>query len=168
MRLLAPLLALALALPASAQAPRAIRLYIGPVPNPDGVVAPMPAALADSYADLRKAHDKAAAPGIEVVDDPRQADAILTITFRGDVDDSTLSTAVPPLASDVIVSSVPQYIRTLRARVTVVATREGLDLTGVEPGKRRMRWSTQAERINAQASAWLLANRERLVELRKQ
>jgi hypothetical protein len=42
MRRLSRLLAIALVLPASAQMPDAVALYIGPLPNPNGLVTPCP------------------------------------------------------------------------------------------------------------------------------
>jgi len=64
MRRLSRLLAIALVLPASAQMPDAVALYIGPMPNPSGLVTPLSKDLADSYADLRKAHIKARSTAI--------------------------------------------------------------------------------------------------------
>ena len=51
--------AVALTVEAAAQSPP-IALHLGPLPNPGGVTTPVAKDFADSYADLRKAHDKAA------------------------------------------------------------------------------------------------------------
>jgi hypothetical protein len=169
MRRLSVLLALALVLPSSAQTPAGLALYIGPVPNPDGLVTPVSKDFADSYADLRKAHIKARSPVITLVDDPLQADAILTVTRRGDVDNgTTIGPGVPPISFGATISSTQHLIPTLLARLTVRrATSEGADFSGVDAGENdRTKWSTQAERIYRQAAAWLIANHDQLIKLR--
>ena len=163
------LVALALALPAFAQTPGDLTLYIGPVPNPDGLVTPVSKGFADSYADLRKAHIKARSPAITLVDDPLQADAILTVTYRGEVDNgTTVGPGLPPIAFGGTISSTQHLIPTLLARLTVRrATSEGANFSGVDAGETdRTKWSTQAERIYRQAAAWFVANRDPLIQLR--
>ena len=163
-------LALALVMPAFAQAPVDLALYVGPVPHPDGHVTPVAKDFADSYADLKKAHLKVRSPGIVLVDDPAQADAILTVTYRGDVDNgSTIGPGVPPIAFGATISSTQHLIPTLRARLTVRrASSEGADFSGVDAGENdRTKWSTQAERIYRQAAALLIANHDQLIELRR-
>ena len=168
MRRLSVLVALALVLPASAQTPDGPTLYIGPVPNPDGVVTPVSKDFANSYADLRKAHIKSRSPVIALVDDPGQADAILTVTRRGDVDTgTTIGPGLPPISFGGGISATQQLIPTLLARLTIRATGEGGDFSGVDPGDTdRTKWSTQADRIYRQAAAWLVANRDLLIKLR--
>jgi hypothetical protein len=157
-------LALAISAAAWAQSPPAIRLYLGPLPNPDGVIAPMAKDFADSYADLRKAHEKARPAAVELVEDAAQADAILTVTFRGQVDTGTTIGTSRALDMPPTLSSVQHSARTLRARLTVRATGEGVDFSGVSTGDGdRTKWSTQAARIYAQAAAWLESNGGRLV-----
>jgi hypothetical protein len=165
--LMAMTLALALAVAASAQPPATMTLHLGPLPNPGGVVAPVPKDVANSYADLKKAHDNARPDGIELVDDATQADAILTVTFRGRVDTGTTIGTSRAHGMPPTLSSVEHSMRTLRARLTVRATGEGVDFSGVSTGDGdRTKWSTQAARIHAQATSWLLANRERLQRTR--
>jgi hypothetical protein len=169
MRRLSVLLALALVLPASAQTPAGLALYIGPVPNPDGLVTLVSKDFADSYADFRKAHIKARSTVITLVDDPLQADAILTVTRRGEVDNgTTIGPGVPPISFGATISSTQHLIPTLLARLTVRrATSEGADFSGVDAGESdRTKWSTQAERIYRQAAAWLIANQDQLISLR--
>src|SRR6266540_1359748 len=97
MRRLSLLVVLVLVLPASAQTPAPVALYMGAVPNPGGLVTPVSKAFEDSYADLKKAHAKAVSPVIVLVDDPARADVILTITYRGEVDNgTTVDVAVRP------------------------------------------------------------------------
>ena len=99
MRLLSLLLALAFVPPASTQTPPPLTLYIGPVPNPDGVVAPVSKDFTNSYNDLKKAHAKLKTPDITLVDDPAQADAILSVTRRGDVEaGTTVGGSLPPIS----------------------------------------------------------------------
>ena len=169
MRRLSLLLAFALVLPASAQTPARLALYIGPVPNPNGLVIPVSKDFADSYADLRKAHTKAQSPVIALVDDPAQADAILTVTYRGDVDNgTTVGAGVPIIGPELSISGTQHVTPTLRARLTVRATSEGADLSGMGTGgNERTKWSTQAERIYRQAAAWLIANHDQLIRLRQ-
>ena len=170
MRLLSLLLTLALAVPAFAQTPPSLALYIGPVPNPDGSVAPISKDFANSYADLKKAHTKARNPDITLVDDPSLADAILSVTRRGDVDNgSTAASSLPPISlGGSGVSGTQRLTPTLLARLTIRATREGGDFSGMEPGEVDwIKWSTQAERIYKQVAAWLVTNRELLIQLRQ-
>jgi hypothetical protein len=156
-----------LAAAASAQSSPSIRLYLGPLPNPDGVVAPVAQGVADSYADLRKAHDKARSVAVALVEDAAQADAILTVTFRGQVDTGTTIGTSRALDMPPTLSSVPHSTRLLRARLTVRATGEGVDFSGVSTGDGdRTRWSTQAARIYAQAARWLESNGERVKKRR--
>jgi hypothetical protein len=169
MRRWSVLVALAFVLPASAQPPAGLALYIGPVPNIDGIVTPVPKDFANSYADLKKAHAKARNPAIGLVDDPAQADAILTVTRRGDVDTGTTSgSGLPPISlGGAGVSGTQRLTPTLLARLTIRATREGGDFSGVEPGEVDWtKWSTQAERIYKQVAAWLVANQDQLIKLR--
>ena len=97
------------------------------------------------------------------MDDAARADAILTVTFRGQVDaGTTIGTSRAQGMPDTL-SAVQHAIRTLRARLTVCATGEGVDFSGVSTGDSdRTKWSTQANRIYSQAVAWLETNRERL------
>jgi hypothetical protein len=156
-------LVLAVATLASAQSSATVRLYLGPLPNPGGVVTPVPKDVADSYADLKKAHEQARATGIELVDDAAQADAILTVTFRGQVESGTTLGESRAHGMPSTLSSVRHTTRTLRARLTVRATGEGVDFSGVTTGDGdRTKWSTQATRIYAQAVAWLETNGKRL------
>ena len=169
MRRLSLLLALALVLPTLAQTPDGLTLYIGPLPNPDGLVRPVSKDFADSYADLKKAHAKARNPAIRLVDDPAQADAILTVTRRGDVDTGTTAgSGLPPISlGGAGVSGTQRLTPTLLARLTIRAPREGGDFSGVEPAEVDWtKWSTQAERIYRQAAAWLVANQDQLFQLR--
>jgi hypothetical protein len=139
------------------------------LPNPDGLVTPVSKEFADSYADLKKAHIKVRSPSIALVDDPAQADAILTVTRRGDVDNgTTIGPGLPPISFGGSISATQQLIPTLLARITVRrATSEGADFSGVEAGENdRTKWSTQAERIYRQAVAWLIANHDPLMTLR--
>ncbi len=163
------LFALALVLPASGQEAARLALYVGPVPNPNGLVTPVSRDFANSYADLEKAHKDVRLPVITLVDDPAQADAILSVTFRGDVDNGTsLAGNVPPISMGVNVSGTQHVTPTLRARLTVRATGEGADFAGVSADTTdRTKWSTQARRIYEQAVAWLTANEERLIRLRR-
>ena len=163
------LLALALVLPASGQEAARLALCLGPVPNPNGIVTPISKDFANSYADLEKAHKDVRSPVIALVDDPAQADAILSVTFRGDVDNgTTLAGSVPPISMGVNVSGIQHVTPTLRARLTVRATGEGADFAGISAGTTdRTKWSTQARRIYEQAIAWLTANEERLIRLRR-
>ena len=169
MRRLSVLVALALVMTASAQTPTGLTLYIGPLPNPDGVVTPVSKDFAASYADLKKAHTKARSPDITLVDDPAQADAILTVTRRGEVDTGTTAgSGLPPISlGGAGVSGTQRLTPTLLARLTIRATREGGDFSGVEPGEVDWtKWSTQADRIYKQVAAWLVANRGLLIQLR--
>ena len=169
MRRLSLLLALGLVLPGPAQTPADLALYIGPVPNPDGLVTPVAKDFAASYADLKKAHTKARNPAIALVEDPAQADAILTVTRRGDVGTGTTAgSGLPPISlGGAGVSDTQRLTPTLLARLTIRATREGGDFSGVEPGEVDWtKWSTQAERIYKQVAAWLVANHDYLIKLR--
>jgi hypothetical protein len=169
MRRLSLVVALVLAFPVLAQIPAPIPVYMGPVPNPGGVVAPIPKDFESSYADLKKAHAKTTSPVMSLVDDPGQAMAILTVTYRGDVEDGgAASTQVRPKANSVAVVGTPQVTPTLRARLTIPKTSEGIDFSGVSGDiGERTRWSTQATRIYQQAAEWLAANRDRLTEGRQ-
>ena len=161
-------LALALALPASAQTPATVSVYLGPVPNPGGAASKVPKSFEASYADIRKAYEKAAPPDIRLVDDPAQADAFLTITFRGDVESKAAAgVAARPSAQSVTVNGTSQLTPTLLARLMVRTTSEAVEYSGLgnDDGD-RTRWSTQATRIYQQAAGWLQANRERLIDLR--
>jgi hypothetical protein len=170
MRRLSRLLAIALVLPASAQMPDAVALYIGPMPNPSGLVTPLSKDLADSYADLRKAHIKARSTAIALVENPAQADAILTITHRGDVDNGvTVGTALPINSPGVTISSTHRLTPTLQARLTARVTGEVAAFSGVGPDSTdRTKWSVQAQRIYEQAASLLIANRDQLIRLRRQ
>jgi hypothetical protein len=160
---LAIVLAFGLASPACAQQPAATTLHLGPLPNPGGVVTKVPKDFADSYADLRKAHDKARPSGVELVDDATQADAVLTVTFRGQVDAGTTIGESRGYGMPPTLNIVAHATRTLRARLTVHATGEGVDFSGVATGDDdRTKWSAQAARIYSQAVAWLQSNRARL------
>jgi hypothetical protein len=159
---LALFIALAVAAESSGQS-RTTTLYLGPLPNPGGVASPVPEDFADSYADLRKAHHKARPGTVELVDDATRADAILTVTFRGQVETGTTIGESRAHAMPATLSSVQHTARTLRARLTVRATGEGVDFSGVGTGDNdRMKWSTQAARIHSQAVSWLETNRDRL------
>jgi hypothetical protein len=155
--------AVAIAAEAYGQSPRPIGLHLGPLPNSGGVVTAVPKDFADSYADLKKAHDKARPDGLELVDDVTQADAVLTVTFRGQVNTGTTigesrAQGMPPT-----LGSVEHAARMLRARLTIRATGEGVDFSGASTGDSdRTKWSTQATRIYSQAVAWLEMNRGRL------
>ena len=167
MRRLSLFFALALVLPASARTPAALALSIGPLPNPNGLVTPLSKDFADSYADLKKAHTKARSPVIALVDDPAHADVILTVTHRGDVDNGTIVEAAVPIASGVTISSTHHVTPTLLAHLTIRATSEGADFSGVGTDSNdRTKWSTQAARIYKQAAAWLIANHDQLIKLR--
>jgi len=167
MRRLSLWLALALVMPAFAQTPRDLALYIGPVPNPDGLVTPVSRDFADSYADLKKAHFKVRSPGIALVDDPARADAILTVAYRGDVDNGTTVGTAVPIGFGATIGATQHVTPTLRAHLTVRATSEGVNFSGVgTDANNRTKWSTQAERIYRQAAAWLIANHDRLIKLR--
>ncbi len=142
---------------------------MGPVPNPDGLVAPVPKAFAASYDDLKKAHVKAASPVIVLVDDPAHADAILTITYRGEVDsDPTVKTGARMSASSVTLTGTHRPTPTLLARLTVRASGAGADFSGVstDPSE-QTKWSTQASRIYTQAAAWMGAMQDQLIKLRQ-
>jgi len=169
MRRLSVLLALALVLPASAQTPDRLALFIGPVPNPDGIVTPVPKEFADSYADLKKAHTKARSPAIVLVDDPAAADVILSVTRRGEVDSgTTVGPGLPPISMGGTIGSTSRITPTLLARLTIRATSQGGDFSGVEPGETEWtKWSTQADRIYKQAAAWLVANQDQLIQMRR-
>jgi hypothetical protein len=170
MRLPSLLLALALVLPASAQTPTPLTLYIGPVPNPDGTVTPVSKDFASSYTDLKKAHAKAKSPDVALVDDPAHADAILSVTRRGDVDTGTTAgSSLPPISlGGAGVSGRQRLTPTLLARLTIRATNEGGDFSGVEPGEVEWtKWSTQAERIYKQVAAWLVTNRDAVIARRR-
>jgi hypothetical protein len=167
MRQLSLLLALALVMPAFAQAPVHLALYIGPVPNPDGLVTPVSKDFADSYADLKKANIKVQSPVIALVYDPAQADAILTVTYRGDVDNGTTVGTGVPIGFGATISATQHVMPTLLAHLTIRATSEGVDFSGVSADRNdRTKWSTQAERIYRQAAAWLIANHDQLIRLR--
>ena len=169
MRGLLGLLALVLIQPASTQAPVELALYIGAVPNPTGLVTPVSKDFADSYADLKKAYIKAQVSGVVLVSDPAQADAILTVTYRGDRDNGTSVSTAVPLESQPTISSTQHATPTLLARLTVRATNQGGDFSGAGTGGNdRSKWSTQADRIYRQATVWLIANRDALIELRLQ
>ncbi len=162
------LLFFAVALPASAQPAAKISLYIGPVPNPNGVVTPVSRDFAASYTDLQKAHKDGGVPALELVDDPARADAILSVTYRGDVDNGSTVSAGVPISMGATMGSSQHVTPTLRGRLTLGATGEGADFSGVTPGTDdRPRWSTQAKRIYQQAAAWLTANQDRLIRLRR-
>lgn len=158
------LVVLAMTVPLGAQPDVPIALHLGPLPNPGDVSTPVPEPVADSYADLRKAHERARHEGIVLVPDAVSADAILTITFRGTVDAGTTIGTSRMHAESPTLSSTQHSMRTLRARLTVASTGEGVDFSGVSTGDNdRTRWSTQAARIYQQATAWLAANRNRVV-----
>jgi hypothetical protein len=160
---LAIVFALALAAEVSGQAPDTMMLHLGRLPNPGGVVTPLEKDFADSYADLRRAHEKVRPAAVELVDDASRADAILTVTFRGQVDTGTTIDESRAHGTPPTLSSRQHTTRTLRARLTVRATGEGVDFSGVSTGDSdRTKWSTQATRIYTQAVAWLETNRERL------
>jgi len=171
MRRLSALLLLAFMLPASAQTPPPrLALFMGPLPNPDGIVTPVPKDFANSYADLKKAHAKAQSPLIVLVDDPAEADAILTITRRGDVDSgTTMGTGLPPISlGGGTVTGSQRVVPTLLARLTIRATKEGGDFSGVDAGDTDWtKWSTQAQRIYQQVAAWLVTNQDLLINLRR-
>jgi hypothetical protein len=168
MRPLSLLLALALVPPAFAQTPGDLALYIGPVPNPDGLVTPVSKGFADSYADFKKAHIKVRSPVIALVDDPAQADAILTVTYRGDVDNGTTVGTAVPIGFGATIGATHHVTPTLLAHLTIRATSEGVDFSGVgTDANDRTKWSTQAERIYRQAAAWLIASHDQLIKLRR-
>ena len=168
MRRLLLLLALAVVMAAFAQAPAALALYIGPVPNPDGLVTPVSKGFADSYADLKKAHSKVRSPAITLVDDPAQDDASLTVTYRGDVDSGTTVGTAAPIGFGATIGATQHVTPTLLAHLTIRARIEGVSFSGVDAGETdRTKWSTQAERIYRQAAAWLVANHDQLIKLRR-
>src|SRR5512139_304857 len=113
---LALVVALAAAAPAVAQPETPVALYIGPLPNPAGVVTPVPDGFAKSYADLQKAHDKAHPGGIVLATDAAHADAILTVTFRGSVDAGATIGISRMMGGGESLSSAQHDMRTLRAR----------------------------------------------------
>jgi len=153
---------------AAGQEPASVVLYIGPVPNPNGLVTPVPKDFAASYEDLKKAHAEAGGGLVTLVDDPALGDAILSVTHRGDVSNgSTVSVGVP-ISMGATVTGTEHVTRTLRGRLTVRSTGQGAEFSGVaNPGDDRARWSTQAKRIYQQAAAWLAANESTLVRLRQ-
>jgi hypothetical protein len=135
-----------------------VRLYLGPVPAENGIVAPAPQSFKDSYADLKRVSSRAAklyssahspAP-FTLVEDVPHADVILTVIQRG-----------PGTADEA------HHTPTLVARLTVRRTGDTEDFSGIAPGTTdRRRWTEQAEDIYRQVAAWADRNHEALVRLR--
>ena len=161
-RLLSLLLVLLALIPAHAAAQQDVALYIGPVPNPNGLTVPVSKEFADSYGDLTKAHNKLKPPQVTLVDDPAQSDAILTVTYRGEVDAASTVNMSAPIALGSSISGTHVTKPTLRARLTVRATRNGVDFSGVREEDDRTKYSTQAERIYKQAVDWLVSHRDEI------
>lgn len=136
-----------------------VRLYLGPVPDANGVIAPLPKSFKDSYADLRRVSSKAAnlyssarAPvPFTLVDEVSHADVILTVIQRG------LDTNADPA----------HELPTLIARLTVRRTGDAEDFSGIARGATdRRRWTDQAEHIYRQVAGWADTNHEAIVRLR--